>query len=102
MASITTEKGTVERMIRLFCRVKRHRRGGSALCGECRDLLAYAHARLDRCPYGDLKPACRHCTIHCYKPEMRARIRRTMRVAGPLMLFVRPVQWLTHTFGRTS
>lgn len=72
MTHIEEEKKVVAEMIRIYCR---YREGYRELCSECRDLLAYAHARLDRCPYGERKPSCRSCKIHCYNPAMASRIR---------------------------
>ena len=72
------------------------------LCADCARVLRHAVTKRLRCPL-EVKPACRHCTIHCFRPEMRARIRRVMRVAGPLTAVVAPWQWLKHTlFGRES
>lgn len=84
---IEQEKQTVERMIRLYCRKKE---GNKQLCPRCEKLLEYAHARLSRCPFGEKKSTCRQCTIHCYKPEMKERMREVMRYAGPRMLLYHP------------
>ena len=85
---IEKEKQTVEQMIRLYCRKKE---GNGTLCPQCRELLEYAQTRLSRCPFGDGKSTCRICTVHCYKPEKRERMRVVMRWAGPRMLFYHPV-----------
>lgn len=53
----------------------------SALCPDCRELLAYSIRRRRACPY-DPKPACRHCKTHCYAPAYRDRIRKVMRAGG--------------------
>ena len=90
---IEREKQTVEQMIRLYCR---HKEGHRELCPSCRELLAYAHARLSRCRFGEGKPTCRLCPIHCYKPEMKERMRLVMRYAGPLMLLYHPIAALRH------
>lgn len=73
-----------ERMIRLYC----HDRHGSkdALCAECAELLDYVKARVARCPYGEDKPTCRRCPIHCYRPAEREQIKEVMRYAGPRLL----------------
>jgi len=84
---IDRERKTVEAMARIFCR-NRHQRD---LCPECSKLLAYACRRLDGCPFGGKKPACAKCPIHCYKPDMRERIRAVMRYAGPRMVWRHPV-----------
>ncbi len=93
MSRIAQEKRIVEQMIRLYCRRKE---GNQDLCPECRELLAYAHARLDRCPFGEKKKTCRLCPVHCYKRDMRERMRQVMRYAGPRMIGVHPVAALRH------
>ena len=56
----------------------------------------YARTRLSRCPHGNGKPSCRRCTIHCYTPLMRERIRIVMRSVGPRMLLVSPITAIRH------
>lgn len=87
------EKETVSLMIRLYCR-KNH--GGRPLCPDCAALDAYARGRSDRCPFMETKTFCSNCSVHCYKPEMREKIRRVMRFSGPRMLFHHPVMALRH------
>jgi hypothetical protein len=81
-------------MIRLYCRD--HHAPTEILCPDCAALSAYASGRLARCVYGEGKPTCAHCPIHCYRPEMRARIREVMRYAGPRMLLHHPVMAIRH------
>lgn len=76
VSRIAHEKKTVELMIRLYCRKKEKNK---TLCTDCEELLRYAHARLDRCPFGEKKGACKECTVHCYKPVLRERMRQVMR-----------------------
>ena len=92
MSSIKYEKETVEKMIGLYCSRKHGTDGG--LCAECEVVNDYASARLDKCPFGDDKKACSKCKVHCYKPEMRARIREIMRYSGPRMLIYHPFDYL--------
>ena len=66
------------------------------LCPECAELEAYAHARSERCPFMEEKTFCSNCTVHCYRPEMRERIRTVMRYAGPRMFFHHPVMAIRH------
>ena len=94
MSSIKYEKETVEKMIGLYCSRKHGTDGG--LCAECEAVNDYASARLDKCPFGDDKKACSKCKVHCYKPEMRARIREIMRYSGPRMLLYHPFDYLKH------
>ena len=77
---IEEEKIVVEQMIRLYCQKSE---GYGELCPSCRELLSYAHSRLDRCRYGENKFTCKKCPTHCYRPEMKERIRTVMRWAGP-------------------
>ena len=77
------------------------RRAGAAAPGKPlrrsdAELLAYARARLSRCPYQEGKTTCARCPVHCYRPAMRARIRRVMRYAGPRMLTRHPLLALRH------
>ncbi len=88
MTRIEWEKHVVDLMIRLYCRKKE---GNRELCADCKNLLVYAHKRLDSCKFGGGKPACKKCHVHCYKPEMRERIRKVMRYAGPRMMLYHPV-----------
>lgn len=78
-------------MIRIFCRGKHGRRRD--LCEECSELLGYADWRLDRCPFGEHKPTCNHCAIHCYRADMKDRVKHVMRYSGPRMLLRHP--WLS-------
>lgn len=95
MTRIEREKATVARMIALYCRKKE---GNGELCPACKGLEEYARQRLDRCPHGNTKPACKKCTVHCYKPAMRQRMRAVMRFAGPRMLFYYPSEAIRHLF----
>jgi hypothetical protein len=88
------EVRTVEAMIRIYCR--NHHGAAAELCDDCAGLLAYAKRRIDKCPFGIDKPACNHCTVHCYQPEMRDRIRIVMRHAGPRMLWRHPLLAVRH------
>lgn len=90
---IAEEKAVVEQMIRLYCRKKE---GHRELCPDCQALLKYAHERLDRCRYGSLKPTCKKCPIHCYRPDMKERIRMVMRWAGPRMMLHHPLSAIRH------
>lgn len=88
------EKRMVSEMIALYCRKKHGTRKG--LCPECEALLEYACRRSDCCPFMETKTFCSNCKVHCYRPEMRQKIREVMRFAGPRMLFVHPVAAVRH------
>lgn len=84
-------------MMHIWC--KDHHQRNTAeygLCLECYNLLAYAGQRLLKCPYGEDKPACTKCPIHCYKREKKEQVRAVMRYSGPRMLWRHPVQALLH------
>ena len=87
------EKETVSLMIRLYCR-KKH--GGRILCPACAELDAYAKMRSDKCPFMESKTFCSNCKVHCYKPDMREKIREVMRFSGPRMIFHHPIMALRH------
>ena len=89
------EKQVVALMISLYCRKKHHTLNGR-LCPECEALLSYAHLRSDRCPFMETKTFCSNCQVHCYKPEMREKIREVMRFAGPRMLPRHPLMVIDH------
>ena len=93
MNNIEQEKRTVELMIRLYCKKKE---GNQELCIPCQELLEYAMARLSKCPFGEKKSTCRLCTVHCYKPLMRAKMREVMRYSGPRMLLYSPTAAIKH------
>ncbi len=84
---------TLDTMMRMYCR---HHHGGKPLCDECGALSEYARRRLERCVFGDAKPTCANCVVHCYKAEMRERVRVMMRWAGPRMIFRHPVLAILH------
>ena len=88
------EKRMVSEMIALYCRKKHHTRGD--LCPQCAALDAYAKMRADKCPFMETKTFCSNCRIHCYKPDMRAKIREVMRFAGPRMILHHPVAAIRH------
>lgn len=91
---LNREKKTIEAMVGMYCRANHHSRG--ELCRECDALLQYAFARIEKCPHGDEKPTCARCTIHCYRKDMRERVRQVMRFSGPRMMFRHPLLTLMH------
>ena len=87
------EKEVVSLMISLYCR-KNH--GSKTLCPACAELERYARTRSDRCPFMETKTFCANCKVHCYKPDMREKIREVMRFSGPRMLLYHPVMAIRH------
>lgn len=89
------ELKTIETMVRMYCGGHGHQRDG-ALCSGCGALFEYASRRLERCVFGDAKPACANCVVHCYKADMREQIRVVMRWAGPRMMLRHPILAIAH------
>ncbi|MGN0608829.1 MAG: nitrous oxide-stimulated promoter family protein [Oscillospiraceae bacterium] len=87
------EKRIVTEMIRLYCRKNHH---SQTLCTECKVLAEYASMRSEKCPFMETKTFCANCKVHCYKPEMREKIRAVMRFSGPRMIFYHPVMAVRH------
>ncbi|NVJ58727.1 MAG: nitrous oxide-stimulated promoter family protein [Vibrionaceae bacterium] len=91
---LLTEHKTVCAMMYIYCRS--HHDTNGKLCNECQELLSYAETRLDRCPYGQKKPTCNKCPIHCYKPELKKAMKMVMRFSGPRMLLPHPILSVRH------
>ena len=81
---IEREKMTIQRMIALY-----QRRSPEAQADDAhyQALNAYADKRLDKCVFGENKPACKQCPVHCYQPAKREEMKQIMRWAGPRMLW---------------
>jgi len=92
--SRSRERKTITAMIALYCR-QQHASAGE-FCADCAALADYAAQRLEKCPFGDDKPTCAKCPIHCYKPERRAQVREVMHYAGPRLLRRRPLLAIHH------
>lgn len=90
------EHETLVCMTRIYCGHHHVNREGSELCAECNRLMQYAEKRLEKCPYGERKPTCANCPIHCYKPAQRQMARDVMQFAGPRMPWRHPVRALNH------
>jgi len=90
---ISREGNTVAVMIAFYCR-KHHLADG--FCTQCEELLEYANERLEKCPFGERKTTCAKCPVHCYRLEMRQRIRAVMRYSGPRMIYKHPVMAIRH------
>ena len=94
------EKGALKReakllsaMVLAYCK-KNH--GSESLCDECREFLTFALTRLACCPFGENKPTCLKCKIHCYRAEEKETARQIMREQGPRMLLRHPILTAEH------
>jgi len=91
---LARELATLSAMFRIHCHDLHGEDDG--LCEECAGLLAYATRRLDRCVFGDDKPTCANCNVHCYSAVPRKQVRIVMRYAGRRMLTRHPILALRH------
>ena len=94
------ESVIVQAMIRMYCR-ENHNSNGT-LCEQCESLSKYAEKRLLSCMYGEIKPVCKHCPVHCYSPVMREQMRLVMQWAGPRMIFRKPVFAVMHMIDKLT
>jgi YbgA-like uncharacterized protein len=86
---LAREWKTVTAMIHIYCR---DQHGGTS-CPDCHDLKGYVSLRLEHCRFGDEKPTCANCPVHCYQCDRREKIKEVMRYAGLRMLWEHP--WLS-------
>jgi hypothetical protein len=93
------EHQTLVCMTGIYCE-DHHDKPGSELCDSCAELMKYAETRLAKCPYGQAKPTCAKCPIHCYKKQQREQVREVMRYAGPRMARRHPWRALVHIFDK--
>ena len=91
---LARELKTLAAMIGIYCHDLHGEDDG--LCEGCGALLVYATRRLDRCVFGDDKPTCAHCTVHCYSATLREHVRIVMRYAGPRMMWRHPILAVRH------
>lgn len=97
---LAREWETMSAMVRIYCRDHHQERGRPAraaeLCAECRQFLDYAGVRLERCQFGEEKPTCANCPVHCYQRDRREQARVVMHYAGPRMMWEHPIMSLRH------
>jgi hypothetical protein len=88
------ERIIVQKMIEMHCAANHTKE--SDLCAECTDLAKYAERRLLSCMYGDVKPVCKNCPVHCYSPQKREQMQSVMRWSGPRMMQQKPFYAIVH------
>lgn len=94
LAKCEREKKLVSQMIILYCRKNHKVRNG--LCPECKQLEEYARQRSEKCPFMETKTFCSNCRVHCYKPDMREKIKEVMHYSGPRMVVSHPFIAIRH------
>ena len=91
---IEREKRTVGIMVKMYCDNNHNKNG--AICSECNELTEFANERINRCVFQEDKPVCSECQVHCYRQDMREKIKTVMRFAGPQMIFRHPILGIRH------
>ncbi|WP_263079662.1 nitrous oxide-stimulated promoter family protein [Endozoicomonas sp. Mp262] len=91
------EHRTIIAMTHIYC-AHHHKQAQKTgpLCDDCGEFIDFAGFRLSKCPYGQAKPVCQHCPIHCYKKDMKEKARIIMRYGGPRMLLKHPIMAIRH------
>lgn len=95
---LAKEFKTIVAMTHIYCRDhhKEQRGGKKELCSDCLAFTRFAEFRLDKCPYGQIKPTCKYCPVHCYKKDMKEQARTIMIYSGPRMLLKHPLLAIRH------
>ena len=91
---LAKEFKTIVAMTHIYCRD--HHGTLSGLCEDCREFTDFAEYRLVKCPYGQIKPTCKHCPVHCYRKDMKELARTIMVYSGPRMLLKHPILAIRH------
>lgn len=87
---IHEEKRTIIAMIDVY--YKKHKEPKI----DKQTLLSYAQLRLDVCRFGEEKPTCKQCPVHCYRPDYKEQMKQVMRYSGPRMLLYHPMLAIKH------
>lgn len=91
---LAKEFKTIVAMTHIYC--KDHHGSTSGLCTDCFEFTQFAEFRLAKCPFGQIKPTCKHCPVHCYKKDMKELARTIMVYSGPRMLLKHPILAIRH------
>lgn len=87
---IQEEKRTIRAMIELY--YKTHDEPQI----DKQKMLSYSQLRLDVCRFGEEKPTCKQCPVHCYRPDYKEQMKQIMRYSGPRMLVYHPILAVRH------
>ena len=99
MGRIEREKKTIALMIDIYCQRKHGNKKGE-LCDECKELLEYEHKRLSFCKFGENKSTCSRCPIHCYKKDMKEKVKDVMKFSGPRLIVHNPIELVRHALNK--
>ena len=100
------EKDMMLFMIKLYCMdnhkdyQKTHSKtfGSKNICKECEELYNYACERTDRCRFIKEKTFCSACQSHCYKKDMKEKVKKIMSYSGKRMILHHPIAAFKHVF----
>ena len=92
------EKDLVFLMIKIFCKSNHRNDNYNNLCSECIKLFDYSKNQIDKCRFMEMKTFCSSCPSHCYKTDMREKIREVMIFSSKRMIFYHPILTLKHAF----
>jgi len=92
---IQKEQKIVKIMIDKYCK-RNHIQVDTDICEDCMELSIYSNQRLNKCVFGEKKAFCSKCPIHCYKTEMRDKIKEVMKYSGPRKIYSNPILAMSH------
>lgn len=91
---IAKDVETIRIMTEIYCHAHHNTKEG--LCPECEEFYLYSVKRLACCPFGEKKPVCAKCNIHCYGKGYKERAKEIMAFSGPKLLLKHPFLSLRH------
>ena len=98
---IEKDKKILKKFISIYCKENHLKKGTKeykdGLCRECYELLEYAVKKSENCPLNP-KPQCKHCAIHCYRPDMRQKIKKVMTFSSIWLIKKGRIDWIIHYF----
>ena len=93
LGRIQYEKETIALIVKLYCKGKHQ---NAELCADCKELIEYTHHKLENCKFGNDKPTCKKCSVHCYQKNQQEKIKTVMHYAGPRMIWNYPLKAIMH------
>ncbi|KZL92740.1 nitrous oxide-stimulated promoter family protein [Clostridium magnum] len=91
------EKEIFDKITIIYCKGNNH---SVIPCSRCKEIMNYAHLRINSCTFGDDKKFCSKCTVHCFKPDMRENVKKIMRYSGPRIIFYHPIMAMKHLLSK--
>ena len=103
---IKYEKAMIFYMIKLYCihnhkdyqKIHNKTFGSKSICKECEELYNYACERTNKCRFIKSKTFCSACESHCYKKDMKEKIKKIMSYSGKRMIIHHPIAAFKHVF----